>query len=128
MQRASVQDACGAGATPAAAPVYGLTCTGAVLDRSWLEVRPCLRWMAPHMICCMPLVTTEMAAMIMPRKLTDTSVTVLRVKHVPMSPTTRCRADNQLRPNVAHSQRGLAHAMCSRASLVRHLGMTNEVR
>ena len=35
-----------------------LTCTGAVLESSWVAVRLCLRCTWPHMICCIPLVTT----------------------------------------------------------------------
>jgi hypothetical protein len=59
-------------------PLRRPTCTGAVLDSSWLGVRPRRRWMAPHRICCSPLVTTDTAAMARPSGWTATSVTVLR--------------------------------------------------
>lgn len=54
-----------------------LTWIGAVFDRSWFEVRLCFRCTTPHMICCVPLVTTDTAATARPRGLMDMSVTVL---------------------------------------------------
>jgi len=45
-----------------------LTCAGAVLDSSSLGVSPCFCCMLLHRICCIPLVTTEMAAMQAPRR------------------------------------------------------------
>ena len=105
-----------------------LTCAGAVLDSSSFGVRPCFCCMLRHRICCIPLVTTEIAAMQAPSRPPeaaaeeeeeaegDRSVTVTTATPTATVATEATTPDENLRPNQNFSTRHTNGMMSSLAT------------